>query len=209
MGKRKKRGTSSPSLYYDVRVKRFRDRKGRFVSMAKALEYLLSHKTVLVRGRSGKFYRSSTKQAQSYMQHIVKNVWIPRRDLRTDTFAIDVTQYFSFENYQLRCENRIGIYNIIRAIEKAYGRKYNKRRYYLYFEGNIYVLINGEWVREGSVMISSKQLKEGRETWNWVQVLIEEFEQKVNAEVQRFVKSEVDLDTDHVSFVFKGWNKKE
>jgi hypothetical protein len=207
MGKRKKRGTSSPSLYYDVRVKRFRDRKGRFVSMAKALEYLLSHNTVPVRGRSGKFYRSSVKQAQSYMQHIVKNVWIPRRDIRTDTFAIDVTPYFVFDSEGIRCKNSERIYTIIEAIQKAYERRYNRRRYYLYFEGEIIDVNTGN--REGTLQISSKQLTERHETWNYVLAMIEEFEEKVNREIYKFSRSRLMLEMDHVSLVFKGWNKKE
>jgi hypothetical protein len=62
---------------------------------------------------------------------------------------------------------------------------------------------------EGTLKISSKQIREGQETWNWVLVMVSDFEQKTTDEIRRFLKSEVDVEMDHVSLVFKGWNMKE
>jgi 6-phosphogluconate dehydrogenase len=39
--------------------------------------------------------------------------------------------------------------------------------------------------------------------------MIEEFEEKVNREIYKFSRSRLMLEMDHVSLVFKGWNKKE
>lgn len=211
---KKKRG-GSPSLYFDMKAQRWRRSDGKFVKTSDVLEYLLTHKTVIVRSKSGRFYRSS-KIVRKELADVVKRIMRPRKDLRTDTWAIPVTQYFSFEGYTLTCDNVVGIYNIIKALETAYGKRYNRRRYYLYFEGILYRFMSqiqdvseGEWVKEGTLKISSKQLREGQETWNWVLVMVSDFEQKTTDEIRRFLKSEVDVEMDHVSLVFKGWNMKE
>lgn len=196
-------GGTKEYVYYDVRVKRFRDSRGRFVSAMKMLDYYLTHETVRVRGRSGRFYWSSVRQARGYFQKIIKKEWEPRRDVRTDTLSVDVTRYFVLYERRFVVKNIDALWKLLTVLVSKFKSKYKKRRYYFVVKGKIFDN-NGE---RGTFITSSKQLTERHEIFGYFIQMIDDLVYKVDSDIRKFSVSDLDIDIEYVKMVFKGWDR--
>lgn len=202
-------GGTKEYVYYDVRVKRFRDSRGRFVARATALSYLLTHKTVPVRSRKGTFYWSSVPQATTYTtKHLASEV-TKTKTMVSDTYSIDVTNLFELVGNKLMTDDSgvEAVYRLIKYFQNEYSRQYKNRRYYLYFSGTIRRELTEEYA--GDAEISSRQLRENMETKDWTKMLVQQFLDKTNTDFKKFVKSDMYVEMEEIRLVFKGWEHKK
>lgn len=179
--------------FYDIRRKRFRDIRGRFVKFKRSVfEYMVYNGFVWY--FDGKhFLRDKIKLYQELLDtYIKKNVELEKME-RTDTGEIEAGFLVDLYEEDIIKDNVI---DVMQSFERVFGSKYHKFRIYIY---SVFLIPEkGE-----DITVSSIQYREDR-FLSYDEVL-EDYNEKVFSLINKVTISDYDIQMEQTYVVFKGW----